>query len=128
MPAKPSTWVPEAIEIVQENWEKDHPWEIAHMVNIYHRNVWYKKVMGNGGVVFHKEIPFTSFHGGGVVYRAWQLGLVETREKRDELRKWTAKMSTSYLTSPCEHDKFLKDCLKCYVQLPEIKEVPHEHH
>ena len=92
---QPSVWFPEAVQIVQEHWGVFTPWEIAREVNRFLA----QRVIPSLTVDDHLECDFTSPRGGGVVWKAWELGLVDNLEDRDRIRKATAKGSTPYLST-----------------------------
>ena len=100
-------WGEETEEIVRANWGSKVPWEIAQEINRFLRNR-----SDLGGCCFFS--PATSQLGGGVVYKAWQLGLVPSVEDRDMIRAGCSKLAPKVLNPTCEHGRKFKECGECY--------------
>jgi hypothetical protein len=64
-----------------------------------------------------RAAPVTSLYGGGVIWKAWELGLFEGEEWRDELRAIAKGQCKPYLESLCQHDLAIKKCFGCYMAL-----------
>jgi hypothetical protein len=111
------TWKAATEEIVRTNWESKTPWEIAQEVNRFLAG----QIDRDSCCFFH---PITTQTGSGVVYKAWELGLVPSIQLRDLIREGCRKMAPKILNQPCPHEKRLKDCHECYFGIaptPRVK-------
>jgi hypothetical protein len=108
-PRPPSIWDDETLGIVRSRWEAEPPWEIAQQVN---QVLWAR---GGDGKTHDHCVTHTSFAGGGVIYQAWEMGLIATREARDQLIKTAQKQSRAFLQRSCEHGRKFKECVLCYL-------------
>jgi hypothetical protein len=123
MPDINKTWVEETLAAVHFWWGEILPWQIAREINIFlwRRAMTTPKADGTP----RNAAPCTTPSGSRVIWKAWELGLFEGKEWRDQLMAIAKQQSKPYLDRGCRHDLTFGRCRRCYLALDVASVILH---